>query len=1092
MKKNIFLTIALSAITLSANAAEGRLLRFPATNGTDIAFAYAGDIYIVSALGGQAQRLTSHDGYEMFPRFSPDGREIAFTAQYDGNTEVYLMPASGGDPKRLTYSATNARDDIADRMGPNNVVMTWRPDGSGIIYRNRISDGFNGRLWEVAPNGGMPKELPLPEGGFCCYSPDGKLLAYNRVFREFRTWKHYRGGMADDIWIYDHESKSTRNISNNVAQDIFPMWIGDEIFYVSDRTFRANLFVYNTTTGTTEQVTDFDDFDVRFPSTDGKTIVFEKGGYIFRFDPKTRKSSKVTIYLDSDNRSARAEVKKLDKRMTAASLSPDGSRVAVTARGEVFNVPVEKGVTFNITRSSNSNDRNAAWSPDGKSIAYIGDSSGESEIYLQALDGSDPVQLTSGNDTYIRTFQWSHDSRTIYYADRKNRLVAVDVASKSKKTLVENPNGELSDFALSHNDRWITYSKTGENNYGVVYVYDIATGEENAVTDRWYDSGRPSFSADDRYLLFASSRDFNPTYGSLEWNHVYNNLEGIYIALLSKSTASPFLPKDAEVKTAKNDEASATDMPKKGKSPKDDNKSQTKPTGKATSIDFDGIGERTIKLPLPAGRYFSFFCDGSTVYYNTRQGLSAFDLEKQKTEVVAEGSHLADVTADGKKFALISKGKLYVVNAPKGKAHLSEPVSLADMETTIDYEQEWAQIYDEAWRAYRDGFYLENMHGVDWKAMKAKYAELLPYVKCRQDLSYVIGGLIGELACGHAYVGNGRDAVTAKTIPMGLLGAVLSRDDKSGFYRIDRVLQGANYSEKLRSPLTEAGMNIAEGDFIVAINGVPTSSVTNIYSLLIDKVGVLTELSISKSASNAGARKVVVRPIGDEYPLYHYNWVKENIAKVDKATNGRVGYIYIPDMGPEGLNEFSRLYYAQIDKEGLIIDDRANGGGNVSPMIIERLLRKPYRLTMYRNSKLNGTEPDALVWGPKVLLVNKYSASDGDLFPWSFKETRLGTVIGTRSWGGIIGISGSLPYVDGTDIRVPFFTNYNTNGEWIVENHGVDPDILIDNDPAREYAGDDQQLNKAIEVILEQLKDRKPLPKTPAPRTLRDLGVEPQ
>lgn len=1089
MKKVILLTMALSTMTMSAQAEEGRLLRFPSTNGSEVVFAYAGDIYKVSVRGGEAQRLTSHDGYEMFPRFSPDGRQIAFTAQYDGNTEVYLMPSSGGQPKRLTYTATNSRDDIADRMGPNNVVMTWRPDGKSIIYRNRISDGFDGRLWSISVDGGMSEELPLPEGGFCSFSSDGRQMAYNRVFREFRTWKHYRGGMADDVWIYDFDKKTIRNISDNVAQDIFPMWIGNEIYYVSDRTFRANLFVYNTSTGTTEQVTNFDDFDVRFPSTDGRTIVFEKGGYIYKFDPQTRKSEKITIYLNSDNRAARTERKSLSGRLSAASLAPDGSRIAVTARGEVFNVPVEKGVTFNLTRSSDSNDRLAQWSPDGKYIAYIGDASGESEIYLQALDGSDPVQLTKGNDTYIRTFQWSYDSKNIYYADRKNRLVAVDVASKSKKTLVENPTNELSDFSLSHNNRWIAYSKTADNNYGIIYIYDIASGKENAVTDRWYDSGRPSFSLDDKYLLFASSRDFNPTYGSLEWNHVYNNMEGIYIALLSNDTPSPFLPKNAEVKAPadKPDKPDGDSKQSKGKSAEAKGEKAEKAPA---SIDFDGIGERTIKLPIAPGRYFGFYSDGKTVFFNSRKGLTSYDLESQKEEVVADGARLYDITPDGKKFALFSHGKVYVVNAPKGKAHLTDAVNLDDMVTTVDYDKEWAQIYDEAWRAYRDGFYLENMHGVDWNAMKKKYAALLPYVKCRQDLSYVIGGLIGELACGHAYVGNGRDAVKASTTPMGLLGAKLSRDEKSGFFRIDKILQGANYSERLRSPLTDAGMNINEGDFIVAINGVPTSSTTNIYSMLVGKAGVLTELSISKSASASGARKVVVKPIDDEYPLYHYNWVKDNIARVEKATGGRVGYIYIPDMGPDGLNEFSRLYYAQIDKEGLIIDDRANGGGNVSPMIIERLLRKPYRLTMYRNSDRNGTEPDGLVWGPKVLLVNKYSASDGDLFPWSFKETKLGTVIGTRSWGGIIGISGSLPYVDGTDIRVPFFTNYDTNGNWIVENHGVDPDILIDNDPAREFAGEDQQLDKAIEVILEQLKSRKPLPKTPAPRTLRDLGVE--
>ena len=449
-------------------------------------------------------------------------------------------------------------------------------------------------------------------------------------------------------------------------------------------------------------------------------------------------------------------------------------------------------------------------------------------------------------------------------------------------------------------------------------------------------------------------------------------------------------------------------------------------------------------------------------------------------EVVAERAYMMP-SADMKSAAYLKGEDLYITALSPRKADLSEAVNLDDMIATVNYDQEWNQIFNEAWRAYRDGFYLENMHGVDWQAMHDKYAALLPYVKNRLDLTYVIGGMIGELAVGHAYV-DGGDHIEADQHNIGMLGAEL--EQVAGGYKIKKILRGAPDRESLRSPLLEPGMNVREGDVITAIDGVSAAGVNNIYTLLRDKAGVMTELTLNDG------RKVVVKPIQDEYPLYHHEWVQHNIDYVSEKTGGRVGYVYIPDMGPEGLREFSRYFFAQTDKEALIVDDRGNGGGNISPMVIERLLRQPYRMTMYRGSNYNGTVPERTLYGPKVLLVNKYSASDGDLFPWSFKENKLGPVIGTRSWGGIVGISGSLPYMDGTDIRVPFFTNYDTRGNWIVENHGVDPDIIIDNDPVMEFNGIDQQLDKAIEVILEQLKDRKPMPKTPAPRTLKDLGVE--
>lgn len=1077
MKKEICFMVFVAGLTVPVHADEARLLRFPSTNGTDVVFTYAGDLYRAPLSGGEAQRLTSHVGYEIFPHYSPDGKSIAFTGQYDGNTEVYLIPSDGGEPQRLTYTSTNSRDDLGDRMGPNNIVMTWSRDGKEIVYRNRIGDGFEGKLWRIGKERGMSEALPLPEGGFCSYSPDGKKLAYNRVFREFRSWKYYRGGMADDIWIYDTEAKKVTNVTNNVAQDIFPMWIGDEIFFASDRDMTMNLFVYNTKTGKTEKVTNYTDYDVKFPSSDGNTIVYEHGGYLYRLDPKTRQSEQIHITLNGENVYARTEQKHVANNLTAISLSPNGKRLAVTARGEVFDVPVAKGVTRNITRTPGAHERDAEWSYDGKNIAYISDRTGETEIWLEPAEGGEPVQLTKDNDTYIRQLAWSPDNKTILYTDRKNRIVVVDVASKTKKVLMQNSEAEFRDVAFSADSQWITYTKPASNDLSVVYIYNLTSGKEYPVTEKWYNSSEPTFSSDGKYLIFSSDRDFNPIYGRLEWNHVYTRMGGIYLVPLALSTPSPFLGEDASGADSKDNTTTAASDKKK-----DDKKEST-----GMKVDTDNMYARIIKLPLDADNYYNFYSDGKAIWYQSKGDVHAFNLDTQKDEVVAENARLAGNPTSDKSIIYLQKNKWYVSKLSTGKVALKDPVNLSDMVATIDYNQEWAQIFDEAWRAYRDGFYLENMHGVDWKAIKAKYQVLVPHAKTRFDLNYIINEMIGELACGHAYVNPG-ECKRAERIPMGLLGAELSRDG-SGYYRIDKIIPGAPYSKSLRSPLAEVGLNIHEGDYITAIDGVSTTTVDNIYKLLVGKANVLTELTINTQAAKGG-RKVVVTPTDNEYPLYHYNWVQKNLKRVEEATQGRVGYIYIPDMGPEGLNEFARYFYPQLDKEALIIDDRANGGGNVSPMIIERLLRKPYRMTMYRTSSKNGTIPDGTQYGPKVLLINKYSASDGDLFPWSFKANNLGTVIGTRTWGGIIGISGSLPYMDGTDIRVPFFTNYDAKtGQWIVENHGVDPDILIDNDPVKEQMGEDQQLEKAIEVALEQLKDRKPLPKTPAPRTFKDLGL---
>ena len=1062
MRKSVIFSLLAAAPALMM-AEEARLLRFPATNGEEIVFSYAGDLYKVAATGGEASRLTSYVGYEMFPRFSPDGQTIAFTGQYDGNTEVYTMPATGGEPLRITYTATNSRDDLGDRMGPNNIVMTWTPDGSGIVYRNRIGDGFSGQLYTVNKEGGLSKAIPLPEGGFCSYAPDGKRLAYNRVMREFRTWKYYKGGMADDIWIYDPEKQSVTNVTNNEAQDIFPMWIGDEIFFLSDRDHTMNVFVYNTKTGQTSKVTNFTEYDVKFPSCFGNQIVFENGGYIYKMDATAKKPEKVSITLASDNIYARPEIKDGAEYITAASLSPKGERMVVTARGEVFDVPVEQGVTKNLTRTPGAHEREAQWAPDGRSIAYISDQTGETELYLRPAEGGEPVQLTKNNDTYIRIFQWSPDAKKIVYTDRKNRVNLLDVATKQVTTLSQSPLGEARGVSFSPDSKWLTYSRVSENNFSLVYLYDIAAKKEYPVTDKWYESSSPVFSTDGKYLVFSSARDFNPTYGRTEWNHTYSDMNGVYLALLSKETASPFLEKDAQVMTG----AAST--------PED----EAKAGASAMKVDIEGIGDRIVRVPVPGGNYFNLYSDGERVYYFTRAGMKMYDLKNRKEETIGEPAMMVDPA--GEKAIFFKDDQLYVTDIPKGKVALDKPVDLTNMKITVDYPREWAQIFDEAWRAFRDGFYLENMHGKNWKAIKEKYAVLLPYVKTRLDLNYVIGEMIGEAGVGHCYVNPG-ELEGPERISMGLLGAEISRD-KSGFFRLEKVIPGASWNKKLRSPLTEPGIEAKAGEYIVAIDGVPTNTVNDMYKLLVGKANVPTELSLNSQPKLEGARKIVISPIAEEYSLRHYNWIQENIRKVDEATDGKVGYIYIPDMGPEGLNEFSRYFYPQLDKEGLIIDDRANGGGNVSPMILERLAREPYRLTMRRGSSLIGTVPDAVQVGPKVCLINKYSASDGDLFPWGFRALGLGKLIGVRTWGGIVGISGPLPYLDGTDIRVPFFTSYDPKtGDWIIENHGVDPDIVVDNDPIKEWNGEDQQLNRAIEEVMKELKNRKPLPPVPAPR----------
>lgn len=1061
---------------------EARLLRFPAVHGDRVVFTYAGDLYTVARTGGIARKLTNDsEGYEMFARFSPDGRSIAFTGQYDGNTEVFLIPCEGGVPVRLTYTATLGRDDISDRMGPNNIVMTWRDD-EHIVYRSRKQsfNDFKGQLFLASRDGGLSEELPLPAGGFCSYSPDRKKLAYNKVFREFRTWKYYRGGMADDIWIYNFQAKTTENVTNNPAQDIFPMWRGDKIYFCSDRDRTMNLFVYDLNTKETRKLTHYTDYDVKFPSLGDAAIAYENAGYIYLFDLATEHSAKMDIRIANDFITGRNQLKDAGKIINSFTLSPDGKRLGFDARGDIFTVPVTSGITRDLTLSSGVHDRDVAWSPDGKYLSFVSDGTGEDELYIINQNGTEPpVQLTRNADTYKYYPVWSPDSKKLLWSDKMLRLQYIDIDTKEVTVVTETKEFEYREYTWSPDSKWIAYTQPAQRGESKIFLYELATRKATPVTDGWYDVGNPAFSSDGKYLFFTSSRDFNPIYSWTEWNHAYTDMNKIYLVTLAKATPSPFAYENDEVAVKEGGEAGNEEG--KGKREEgngatgSEKSSEVEKDGKKTDmkVDMDGIIGRTVALPVDAGNYWGISAIDDNVYYvkgkrGDPPGLFLFSLkDKKETELGEWGNY--EISADHKKMLLVKGEKYAVIDLPKSKISVKDFADLSNMKIMVDLKDEWEQIFNESWRQMKYFFYAPNMHGLNWEAIREKYAPLVPYVNNRNDLNYIIGEMVGELNVGHAYVSGG-DKPKPVRIKVGLLGATLSRDG-SGYYRIEEILEGENWSKTTRAPLTEMGVDVRDGDYIIAINGLSTKEINDIYAALVNKADVQVELTVNDTPSSEGARKALVVPVADEANLYYYNWVQDNIRKVDEATNGQVGYIHIPDMGPGGLNEFVKHFYPQLTKRALIIDDRGNGGGNVSPMIIERLQREAVIMRMARN-----TDPVpgriAFMWGPKVCLIDQYSASDGDLFPFQFKQLKLGKLIGQRTWGGVIGIRGSLPFIDGGSLMKPEFANYDfAANQWAIEGVGVEPDIVVVNDPAMEYAGEDEQLNKAIEVILEELKN---------------------
>jgi len=1084
-----------------------RLLRFPTTNGSQIVFCYAGELYTIGKDGGIARRLTSGPGYSSFPRFSADGAQLAFTSHYDGNTEVYVMPGDGGAPKRLTTTATLGRDDISDRMGPNNIVMAWQNTKPLIAFRSRMRsfNSFNGELFTVGLDAELPQQLPFPRGGFASFSPDDSKLAFNRVFREFRTWKHYRGGMADDVWIHDFKSGATENLTNDPSQDICPMWGADNrVYFISDRDGRMNLFATDLTSRETKQLTTFKDYDIKFPSLGKDAIVFEQAGYIWRYELASGKATTVPIEIKEDLASGRSGLVDAGKHVQSVAAGPDGKRVIAVARGELFSVPGKDGTPRNLTRTPNAHERDAVWSPDGKWIAYNSDATGENELYIRPHDGKGaPQQITSAADTYYYRAIWSPDSKKLLWADRLQRLRFIDIPTKAVTQVDQDKFGELRSYNWSPDSQWITWERPEENGLSKVFLFSTRDKKPVAVTDDWYNSANPIFSDDGKYLLLSSSRDFRPTFGDGDFANVYRDMARVYLITLAKETESPLAPRSDEVgKDDKKDKEKDADAKKPddvGKKPdakdaKDKKPDEPKPPV-MVKVDLDGIQNRLDALKITPGDYGDIRMVGDRIFYlrrtvgddragdddnpeSRKSHLCSYSLEDRK-ETVHGQVNAYEITTDGKKM-LVKVDKDYaIVDLPKDKLELKDEkagkdfkLKLDALDMQLDRHAEWAQIFNEGWRHMRDFFYAPNMHGVDWKAMRDKYGALVPFVNHRNDLTYLMGELIAELNIGHAYTGGGERPETPR-IKLGLLGAEFSRDPTTRAYKIERILPGENWNDATRSPLTAIGVNVKPGDFILAVNGTPVSTLANLYDALIGTAGKQVLLRVNTKPADDGGRDVTVIPTADESPLYYIAWVQRNLDEVAKRTNGEVGYIHIPDMGQPGLNQFTKQYFPQIRKKALIVDVRGNGGGFVSPLVIDRLRRALVMVNIARNG-VPGENPPQTFLGPMVTLMNEFSASDGDIFPYRFKSMGLGKLIGKRSWGGVVGIRNSLPFVDGGTLNRPEFAPYSTDGkDWVIEGYGVDPDIVVDNDPVKEFRGEDQQLDRAIKEIQEELKTKR-------------------
>ncbi len=1111
--------IGCACVMAAQEAQEGRLLRFPDIYKDKIAFMYGGDLWLASSSGGTALRITSHPGRELFPKFSPDGKWLAFTGQYDGNFNVYVMPSEGGQPKQLTFYQGQAQP-LNDRMGVLNQVIGWTPDGKGVVFLSRrdASNGWTKRPYTVSIEGGLPQPMPMDEGGLLSFSADGTKIAYNRIFRNFRQWKRYTGGLAQDITVYDIKNNVVdRVIPHTDYTDTFPMWHGNTIYFTSDRgpEHRLNLYSYDLDSKQIEQLTKFDDFDVMWPSLGPDAIIFENGGYLYTFDLQTRQPKKLTVYVNGERDQAMKHWVNTSRQITDLDISPDGKRAVFAARGDVFTVPAKDGTIRNLTHSPGVREQKVAWSPNGQWIAYVSDRTGEDEIYIAPQDGlAQEEQITSGHKGFMFQPAWSPDTSKIAWADKDLKLWYVDIKEKKPVEVDRAKYGEITNYNWSPDSKWLAYDKNEESGYSVVYLYGLADRKITAVTSPLNNSYGALFDPDKRYLYFLSDRDYNEVLGNIDVEFANPKTTRVYVVTLTADEPSPFPALSDEVKV-KSEEPAAEPVPesnkKNAKQPphkKEEGKkleekaaeTATKEPPKIFKIDLEGIQNRIVALAVPPAVIRNLDASKDAIYYSTSpiQGLSgpipgeskaihAYDLKERKDKVLLDGADRFALSRDGSKLLYRVDGEgegagaVGIVDAkPPDAPHKvgDGALKLDGMRAEADPPQEWKEIFNEVWRQERDYFFEPSMNGVDWQKIKDQYAQLLPYVADRYSLTYIMGEMIGELSNSHTYVGGG-DFPELHPVNVGLLGADYEADPASGMYRIEKIFTGENWDAHTRSPLTEPGVNIKEGDYLVAINGRALRVPQTPDELLVNTANEVVTLTVNSKPTADGARKVAVKPIGDEYSLRQLNMIETNRKKVDAASGGRIGYVYLPDMEDDGLNEFVKQYFPQIRKEGIIFDVRYNGGGFVDQLIFARLRRLLAGMESARNWE-PGTIPDRVFHGYMACITNHYAASDGDFFSYFFKYYKLGPLIGERTWGGVRGIRGMIPLMDGGYITRPEFSLYSLDSKWLIENRGVQPDVVVDNPPDLVLKGQDPQLEKAVEMLMEQIKaNPKKLPARP-------------
>ncbi|MDO8952837.1 MAG: PDZ domain-containing protein [Draconibacterium sp.] len=1061
--------------SFAVNTTDTRLMHQPAISSTHIVFVYANDLWIADSDGSNVRRLTSDAGIESNPCFSPDGKLIAFSAEYEGNTDVYTIPVEGGMPQRLTWHPSTDN------------VRGFTPDGKAVLFASSREDFSNRytQLFTIALSGGFPTKLVIPNGFQASYSPNGKQMAYTPIPPRFQQWKNYRGGTVSNIWIFNFGNYETVKIpmAENRSNDWNPMWMGSTIYFLSDRKGEFNLFSYNVATKAVGQLTQYTDFPINSANATGKNIIFEQAGKLHIFDTGNGTVKTLQLAISAELTELRPRFVKGLQNIRSAHISPTGSRAVFGFRGEIITVPAEKGDPRNITESEGVHEKYPAWSPDGKSVAYFSDKTGEYQLHISPQDGKGESRAYPVTGTGFYAFpEWSPNSKFITFSDNGRNFYLLDAASGTIKKIdsdelyVPGPFRNLFGH-WSADSRWIAYTKVTSTHFKQVFIYSAEQGKSFAVTDGLSDADSPIFDPDGKYLLFLASTDAGPV---INWfdqsSHDMRMTNSVYVATLRSDILNPFARESDEETIKPDDKGEKAKKDDSEKENKDKSPEKKEEPVKNILIEFEGIENRIVNVPLKAGNIsqLGMIKTDEFLYVanddNTRTSrLFKYDMKERKESEVMELDNYT-LSGDGKKM-LYNKGQTWgITDAGKKPEAGKGMLNVAAIEIKIDPVAEWKQIFDEAWRINRDYFYDPGMHGADWPAMKEKYAAFLPHVACRNDLNRLIMWMCSEIAVGHHRVGGGDQRFNAERVEGGLLGA--DYEIAGNRYRFKKIYGGLNWNPGLRSPLTEPGINAKPGEYLLAVNGKQVTSEQNIYSYFEKTAGKIIEITIGSNADGSGSRVVKVEPIANEASLRNRDWVEGNLRKVHQATNGKVAYVYVPNTTTQGHEYFKRYFFPQANKEAIIIDERFNGGGLIADYYID-LLTRPYQSHWNMRYGMDLKTPSASIQGPKVMIIDETAGSGGDMLPWMFRKFNVGTLVGKATWGGLVGTLGFPELMDGGSVSAPNLAIWTKDG-FIVENVGVSPDIEVEMWPADVIKGKDPQLEKAIEVALEQLKKNPP------------------